>query len=205
MVSSLKVARRRGGSARVTLTLAGRLNLPYVLGSKPGTLRGSGAQTEVSLAPGTGPRPAAKNDYDHRPASAHIFTRRAAKRSPQRRRVSLPRLPPQPRLRPFHLFGVGRHRTMKVWLGKRRSRRCPARPRAPASRHRPRTVRSLHDGGHRNTPAGGLLLAPRLRAQVARSETRLLSRCSRASSPRAVRAGSAPPRSAGSRRRTGIR
>ena len=31
-----------------------RLNLPYVLGSWPGTLRGSEAQTKVSLGPGTG-------------------------------------------------------------------------------------------------------------------------------------------------------
>ena len=114
MVPSLNVARRRGGSARVTRTWVGRLNLPFVLGSWPGTLRGSGAQTEVSLGPGTGPRPAAKKQYDHRPASAHILTRRTAKRSPHRRRVSLPRLR---RPRSFHDFGVGRHRTMTVWGG----------------------------------------------------------------------------------------
>ena len=75
--------------------------------SQPGTLRGSGAQTEVSLGPGTGPSPAAKNSYDHCPASAHILTRRAAKRSPHRRRVSLPRSPKQQRFRPFHALWGG--------------------------------------------------------------------------------------------------
>ena len=101
------------GLRELTRTWVGRLNLPYVLGSEPGTLRGSGAQTKVRLGPGTGlARPPKKHD-DHRPASAHILTRRAAKRSPHRRRVSLPRFQ---RPRSFHAFGVRRHRTMNVWV-----------------------------------------------------------------------------------------
>ena len=79
----------------------------------------------------------------------------------------------------------------ELWLGRRRLRRRPARPRDPASRHRlrhrPRAVRSIQKGGHRNAPAGGLLPAARLRARVARSENRLLSRCSPGGQAAAIR------------------
>ena len=43
-----------------TRALAGRLDLPYVLASHLGTLRGSGAQAEVSLGARTGPSRADK-------------------------------------------------------------------------------------------------------------------------------------------------
>ena len=46
-----------------------------------------------------------------------------------------------------------------LWLGKRRSRRGPARPRDPASRHRPRhrprAVRSIQKGGHQQRSRRG--------------------------------------------------
>ena len=59
------------------------------------------------MGPGTGPGPAAKNSYDHCPASAHILTHRATKRSPERRRINWLRLHRRQRLRPFHALRGG--------------------------------------------------------------------------------------------------
>ena len=77
-----------------------------------GYIAGLGSADQGQFGSGDRARPAAKNDYDHRPASAHILPHRAAKRSPDWRRVSLP---PLQRPRSFHVFGVGWRRTMKVW------------------------------------------------------------------------------------------
>ena len=77
-----------------------------------GYIAGLGSADRDQFGSGDRACPAAKNYYDHRPASAHILPHRAAKRSPNRRRVSLP---PLQRPRSFHVFGVGWHRTMNVW------------------------------------------------------------------------------------------
>ena len=120
MVPSLKVARRRGGSARVDSHLGRAAQFAVRPRLVAGYIAGLGSADRGQFGSGDRARPAAKNYYDHRPASAHILTHRAAKRSPHRRRVSLPRLQ---RPRPFHAFGVGRHRTMNVW-GRCSSRTC---------------------------------------------------------------------------------
>ena len=77
-----------------------------------GYIAGLGSADQGQFGSGDRACPAAKNDYDHRPASAHILPHRAAKRSPDWRRVSLPTLQ---RPRSFHVFAVGWRRTMKVW------------------------------------------------------------------------------------------
>ena len=113
MVPSLEVARRRGGSARVDSHLGGAAQFAVRPRLVAGYIAGLGSADQGQFVSGDRARPAAKNSYDHRPASAHILTPRATMGTPHRRpsasRISTPDTP-----RPFHAFGVDRHRTMNV-------------------------------------------------------------------------------------------